>query len=615
MQAYEEQDYTKKFELRLWKRLLKLIRPFWGDMLRVALLMMLCALIDNVYPRMTQFAIDQFITPGKLEGIWVFAGIYGALIAVHAVTIYSFIRMTGKVEVGTCHLIRKIGFERLQQLSFSFYDTTPVGFLMARLTSDTQRLGDTVGWAMLDIVWSVFFLIFTAANMLLMNWKLALIALIVLPVLAVVSVYFQRRILKFQRLARKTNSRITSSFNEGIMGAKTTKTLVRESRNIREFEALTEEMRSNAVRASFWSSLYMPIVMSMGAIATGVVIGSGGHSMATGALTMGTLAAFVMLSMQFFEPIREMARVLAEMQSAQAAAERVMSMIETEPEITDAKEITDVYGDQFSPKRENWPEIEGKVEFRDVTFRYKTGEQVLSNFNLTIEAGNTIALVGHTGSGKSTIINLVCRFYEPSEGELLIDGVDYRKRSQLWLQSNLGYVLQSPHLFSGTIRENIRYGRLEATDEEVEEAARLVDAETFILKLEKGYDTDVGEGGNRLSTGEKQLISFARALLANPRIFVLDEATSSIDTETEALIQRAISRVLEGRTSFIVAHRLSTIRSADRILVIDSGKIIEDGSHAELIALKGHYYELYTNQFEEEGVRNVLGIRGGEDEE
>ena len=284
-------------------------------------------------------------------------------------------------------------------------------------------------------------------------------------------------------------------------------------------------------------------------------------------------------------------------------------MIETEPEIADTPEVIEQFGDSFHPKKENWPELKGDIEFQDVTFRYTAGEKVLSHFNLKIKAGETIALVGETGSGKSTIVNLICRFYEPTEGRILIDGVDYKERSQLWLQSHLGYVLQQPHLFSGTIRENIRYGRLDATDAEVEEAARMVDAEDFILKFEKGYDTDVGEGGNRLSIGQKQLISFARALIANPAIFVLDEATSSVDTETEQKIQEAIKKTLAGRTSFIIAHRLSTIRHADRILVIQHGEITEQGSHAELIRQKGYYYNLYTNQLREERENALLGIK------
>lgn len=390
------------------------------------------------------------------------------------------------------------------------------------------------------------------------------------------------------------------------MGAKTTKTLVREEANYQEFTVLTQRMYTSSVRAATLSAIYLPIVISLGMLATAYAVWKGGYDVFTGLVTLGTLQVFVNYTVSFFEPVQQIARIFADLQSSQAAAERVMTLIEAEPELKDSPEVVRRYGDSFAPKRENWPALEGSVEFDHVSFRYKEGESVLEDFNLSVRAGETIALVGETGSGKSTIVNLVCRFYEPTEGRVKIDGVDTRERSQLWLQSNLGYVLQTPHLFSGTIADNIRYGNLNATMEQIQEAAKMVGADGFIERLEKGYDTDVGESGNRLSTGEKQLISFARAILANPRIFVLDEATSSVDTETEQRIQLAIRKLLKGRTSFIVAHRLSTIRSADRILVIDGGKIIEEGAHRELLKRRGVYYNLYTNQFREEQQQRVL---------
>jgi ATP-binding cassette subfamily B protein len=508
--------------------------------------------------------------------------------------------------MGVCYDLRETGFKRLQELSYSYYDRTPVGWIMARMTSDVQRLSETLSWGFTDLIWGFSMMVFIMAALFAMNWKLALISLSVVPVLAVVSVYFQKRILDAYRVVRKTNSQITGGFNEGIQGARTTKTLVREKRNLGEFEGLTGNMRKSAITAAVLSALYMPLVMILGSIGTGLALWFGGQRVMLEVMSYGTLVAFISYTVQFFEPIREMARIFAELQYAQASAERVMSLVDTEPEIVDSKEVIEKMGDVFSPKVKNWPPVKGDIKFENVTFKYKDGEKVLENFNLHVRTGETIALVGETGSGKSTIVNLVCRFYEPTEGRILIDNVDYRNRSQLWLQSNLGYVLQTPHLFSGTIRENIRYGRLDATDEEVEEAARLVHADEFIKKLEKQYDTEVGEGGGRLSTGEKQLISFARAILANPRIFVLDEATSSIDTETEQIIQSAIQKVLKGRTSFIIAHRLSTIRSADRILVIRDGKIIEEGNHYQLIKKKGYYYNLYTNQFKEEQEKQLL---------
>jgi ATP-binding cassette subfamily B protein len=385
---------------------------------------------------------------------------------------------------------------------------------------------------------------------------------------------------------RRVNSKITGSFNEGIIGATTTKILSREDRNLEEFQTLTSGLRASSIRAATFSALFLPIVLVLGSIGTSLTLWVGGDGVVAGTISYGVFVAFVSYTVQFFEPVREIARIFAELQMAHASAERVMGLLNTEPEIKDQPGLG-----------RNCPPLVGAIEFENVSFAYNPQEPVLTDFNLKVEPGQTVALVGETGSGKSTIVNLACRFYEPTKGRVLIDGVDYRERPLSWLQSHLGYVLQSPHLFSGSIRENIRYGRLQASDAEVEEAAKMVNAHEFITKLPKGYDTEVGEGGGLLSTGQKQLISFARAILANPSIFVLDEATSSIDTETEMLIQDAIQTVLKGRTSFIIAHRLSTVRSADRILVIRGGKVEEKGSHSQLMAAKGYYYRLYTNQF------------------
>ena len=517
---------------------------------------------------MTKYAIDSFVRNNTLSGIWGFGVIYALLVLAQAVNIRLLAINAGKIETNVVYDIRHRGFDKLQQLSFSYYDKTPVGWIMARMTSDIQRLGDTIAWGLVDLVWGITMMTGIAAVMLVMNFKLAVISLSVVPMLAIVSLYFQQKILKAYRKVRKINSRITGAFNEGISGAITTKTLVREEENLNEFKVLTGEMFSYSVKAAIYSSIYLPIVLTLGSIGTGLALWFGGRGVILESIGYGTLVLFVSYTIQFFEPVRELARIFAEFQSAQASAERILSLIETEPEITDSEEILDQYGNVFNPKKENWEEIKGDIIFKNVFFSYKNGEKVLEDFDLNVKSGESIALVGETGSGKSTIVNLLCRFYEPVAGEILIDGVNYKKRSQAWLQSNLGYVLQTPHLFSGTVGDNIRYGKLSASDDEITRAAKLVNAHEFIMKLEKGYDTEVGEGGSRLSTGEKQLISFARAIIANPRIFVLDEATSSVDTETEKVIQNAIQKVLQGRTSFIIAHRLSTIMSAYRILVI-----------------------------------------------
>lgn len=604
----EEQDYNKKFDLSLFKKLFFHMRRHWKKMGFVALMMAIMAITDVFFPLLTRHAIDNYIMPGGAGGsLWPFALLYLGLIIIQSVVVFLFILVAGRVEHAVAYDMRQKGFRKLQELPFSYYDRTSVGYLMSRLTSDTSNLSEAFGWGLVDLVWATIFLISVTTAMMIINWQLALIVIAVVPILVLVTLWFQKRILKAQREVRKVNSRITGSFNEGIMGAKTTKTLVLEEQNDEEFQKITGQMRRMSVRAATLSSLFLPLVIAISSIASALVLGEGANRVLNGVLTLGTLTAFVNYSVQFFNPIRDIAATFAELQRIQAAAERVVSLLETEPDIKDTPEVVEKYGDNFHPKTENWESIVGDVEFRDVTFRYKDGEEVLKNFDLKVKSGETIAIVGPTGAGKSTIVNLLCRFYEPTFGSILIDGKDYRERSQLWLQSSLGYVLQEPHLFSGTVLDNLRYANPEATEEEAIAAAKLVNADAFILKMDKGFNTPVGEGGSRLSTGEKQLISFARAILHDPKLFVLDEATSSVDTETEMLIQHAIEKTLQGRTSFIIAHRLSTIRSADRILLLEDGQVKEEGTHEELLKKRGAYYLLYTNQFREEAESEVLG--------
>ena len=355
------------------------------------------------------------------------------------------------------------------------------------------------------------------------------------------------------------------------------------------------------------NAVFIPSIMFFGYVAAAIVLAQGGHLVQLDLMKLGTLSIFISYALNIFEPVQGIASIVAEVISCQANVERVMDLLDQEPGIHDKPEVKEKYGDTFAPKKENWEPVQGHITFEDVSFMYPDGkEYVLEHFNLDIPAGRNVAIVGETGAGKSTLVNLACRFYEPTSGRILIDGVDYRERSDLWLHSQIGYVLQNPHLFSGTIRENIRYGRLDATDAEVEEAARKVSADEVAAKMKDGYESDVGEGGGLLSTGEKQLISFARAILAKPAIFVLDEATSSIDTKTEQLIQNATNEVLKNHTAFVIAHRLSTIRQADLILVVNDGKIIERGTHKELLRKKGYYYDLYSRQFEEEESRKVF---------
>lgn len=606
MNDFEDQDYDKKFELDTWKNLLKHLAAHKKLIYTIMGVFVCIAVLETIMPVMNAYAVDTFVVAGELDTLLPFMGLYVLLITLFALAVYAMVHLAGTLEALVAYTLRKKAFLNLQQLSYPFYDNTPTGYIMARITADAGRLGGTFAWTVTNMVWAVFYIVFMIIIMLIVSPFLTGIVMLVMPLLFVGSWFFRVKMLGNQRDIRKQNSQITAGFAEGINAARTTKTLVREVKNFQEFSEKTNKMLSMRIRAAILSSLMWPMVLILSNLTVGLVIWQGGEAALMGNISLGTFTLFIGYTWAMFEPINLIAQQFAEFQAAQASSERLVALIETQPDITDTPEVEAKYGSLLSPKPENWEPITGDITFDAVGFTYKTGEQVLDNFKLTVKAGEKIALVGHTGAGKSTIVNLICRFYEPTSGRVLIDGVDYKERSQIWLQSNLGYVLQSPHLFSTTIRENIRYGNLSATDEEVEAAAKLVNAYGFICKLDKGFDTEVGEGGGKLSTGEKQLISFARAILKDPKIFVLDEATASIDTVTEQTIQDAVDKVLEGRTSFIVAHRLSTIKSADRILVLEQGKIIEEGNHKQLLAMKGHYYKLYTNQFVEEGEQRVL---------
>ncbi len=608
MAAYDEQEYTKSFQLGIWKRLIPLLGNYRRDFALLLIFNLASAVVDVALPLFQRYAIATFIEGDTLRGLLPYALCYLVVILFQALFVVAFSRNAMYIEMSLGRDLRQKLFHHLQTLSLSFYNVTPVGYLIAREMSDTNRIASMISWNLADLLWALFYVLGTFGAMLVLNWRLALVILLIVPAIAILTGYFQGRILHWNRKVRKLNSKITGAFNEGITGAKTAKTLVIEEQSAKNFRRLTGEMHDSGVRAARLSAVYIPLVLFCSSLAVAIVLLQGGTMVTEQVLEIATLSAFATYAVGVFEPIQSIAANLSEFISLQASIERVTGLLDERPMIVDAPEVVEQYGDAFHPKRENWEELRGEIEFRDVTFRYPDGgEDVLSHFNLHIPAGTTVAIVGETGAGKSTLVNLACRFFEPTSGQILIDGRDYRERSQLWLHSNIGYVLQNPHLFSGTVRENIRYGRLDATDEEVEAAARAVSADTVVAKLEKGWDTDVGEGGDRLSTGEKQLISFARAVLADPRIFVLDEATSSIDTQTEQLIQDAIDHLLKDRTSFLIAHRLSTIRKADLILVVRDGQIVERGTHLELLKRKGYYHDLYSRQFAEEHAAKVLG--------
>ena len=593
--------------LRTWAKLLPFLKPYSKTMAVILITMLVNAGIDIAYPLLSGYAVDTFVTPGTSKGVGWFAVGYMAVVLAQMTCTIVFARKALKVEMYLGRDLKKRLFTHLQTLSFAYYNTTPVGTIMARVMSDTNRIGGVFAWSLVDIFWSAAYVIGSMAVMLAINWQLALLVIVVVPIIALLTLYFQKKILKINRQVRRINADITRHYNEGISGAKTSKTLVIEDKNTAAFREVTSRMRETTVRAVLLNAVYVPIIGFLTALAVAFVLTGGGNMVLWGSIGIGQLTIFVNFALGIADPVQTLARTISNFIATQANIERVSALLELQPEITDSPEVVEKYGTSFAPKRENWEPLLGHITFEDVTFHYPDGtENVLEHFNLDVPAGTTVAIVGETGAGKSTLVNLCCRFFEPTSGRVLIDGKDYRERSQLWLHSNIGYVLQTPHLFSGTVKENIRYGRLDATDEEIVAAAKLVNAHDFITHMEHGYDSDVGEGGGQLSTGEKQLISFARAVLANPRIFVLDEATASIDTKTEALIQEAISTLLTGRTSFLIAHRLSTIRKADMILVVRAGKIIERGTHQELMALGGYYADLYNKQFETESAESVF---------
>lgn len=608
MAAFDEREYTKSFDIKIWKRLFPILKGYRRAFAGMLLFNGVCALVDVILPLFQRYAIRNFIETDTLNGLIPYGLCYLAVIVLQVLSVMMFSRNSMFIEMNVGQDMRRDLFRHLQTLSLSFYNVTPVGYLLSRVMSDTNRIAGMIAWNMTDILWALFYVVGTFAAMLILNWKLALVVILIVPVIAVLTGYFQNRILHWNRKVRKINSKITGAFNEGITGAKTSKTLVIEEQSIDDFRKLTGEMHDSGIRAARLNAVYIPLVLFCSSVAVAIVLLRGGYMVTEQVLEIATLSTFATYAVGIFEPVQGIAANIAEFISLQASIERVTGLMDERPQVVDTPEVVERYGDMFHPKRENWEPLEGDIEFRDVTFRYPDGgEDVLSHFNLHIPAGTTVAIVGETGAGKSTLVNLACRFFEPTDGQILIDGKDYRERSQLWLHSNIGYVLQNPHLFSGSVRENIRYGRLDATDEEVEAAAKAVSADGVVAKLEKGWDSDVGEGGDRLSTGEKQLISFARAVLADPRIFVLDEATSSIDTQTEQLIQEAIDHLLKDRTSFLIAHRLSTIRKADLILVVRDGQIVEQGTHLELLRKRGYYHDLYSKQFAEENAARVLG--------
>ena len=582
--------------------------PYLKKYRKILTAMVICGLlatgVDILMPVLQRYALNHFIAEKTLDTLPWYILIYVALIIFASCV--NFVSCNGamKTEVSVNRDLRKEAFDHLQTLSFSYFNQNSVGWIHSRVMSDTSRIGSLVSWSLMDAVWHTSYLVGSLAVMLFINAKLALQVMVILPLIVVLFSLFQKKLIFANRKIRELNSRITGDFNEGITGAKTVKTLVAEEKMAGDFVRDTDEMKQTSIRAARLRGAFSVTMHLASSLALAIVLWQGGYIAAS---EVGTFSMFMSYAQGMMEPVRWMVDAISDFITTQVNIERLTRLLNTKSDVSDTQEVIALYGDAFQPKKENWEEIRGDIEFDDVSFRYPDGDEyVLEHFSLKIPFGSNIAIVGETGAGKSTLVNLVCRFFEPTEGRVLIDGRDARERSQLWLHSAIGYVLQTPHLFSGTIRDNLLYGNPDATQEEIDRALKLVSADEVVARMEKGIDSDVGEGGDLLSTGEKQLISFARAILADPRILVLDEATASVDTLTEQKIQSAIDTIIQGRTSLVIAHRLSTVRNADLILVVTDGKIVEQGTHAELLKKKGHYFRLYTRQYEDEATSSVL---------
>ena len=586
---FKEEEFSGTFTGQVFLRIVAQIKPYTSWVFGFVISIALVSFLDSYFTLLSKRIIDEGIGAGNVTVLKEILYQYGGLIVFQALAVFVFIYFAGVLGERVQYDLRKKMFSQLQKLSLSYYNKTPVGWIMSRVSSDSERVAQLVTWGFLDLTWGVLNIITATYFMISINWRLGLIVLAIIPILVVVAAQFKKKIILEYRQVRKINSKITGSYNENITGVRVIKAFSREAQNMVEFGALTDDMYKAGFRAAWLSALFLPIVMIISAFALGSVVWYGGLQAEIGGITIGGIQAFISYITFMIWPIQDLARVYAEMQRSIASAERIFSLLDSTPTIID------------KPNAISKKSMSGDIRFENVRFYYDDDDDlVLENFNLDVKQGETIALVGPTGGGKSTIVNLLCRFFEPRDGRILINNQDYTSYTLDSIQSQIGIVLQTPHLFSGTIEDNIRYGKLDASEQEIIEASKLAGANDFITTLDNSYKEEVGEGGNLLSVGQKQLISLARAVLRKPDIFIMDEATSSVDTITESLIQKGMENLMENRTSFIIAHRLSTIRRADRILFIKDGRIAEIGSHQELLRKKGLYYRLYTQQFRQD---------------